>query len=720
MTEKRDFLVEIGTEELPPKALRALEQAFAGDLSSSLAKAGLEHGELKSFATPRRLAVLIRRLAARQPDQKIERRGPPANAAFDAEGLPTRAAQAFAASNKASVEDLQRREEGKGTFLYYVGTKAGAAAVELLPGLVQGALDRLPIPRRMRWGAGEAQFVRPVHWIAMLYGKEVVPATLLDTPSGNLTCGHRFHAPRPLRLSSPSAYERALRERGHVVADFDARRSLIREGVAAVATGLGGRPLVSDALLDEVTALVEWPVPLAGRFEQRFLSLPREVLISTLEDHQRYFPVEGADGRLLPCFITVANIESRDPAKVIAGNERVVRPRLADAAFFWDQDRKSALGARAAGLARVTFQAKLGSLGDKTRRIEALAVEIAQARGRCGDAANPDPAGRARRAAELCKCDLLTAMVGEFPELQGIMGTYYALADGEDTEVATAIREHYQPRGAGDELPGTETGTTIAIADKLDTLAGIFAIGEKPTGTKDPFGLRRAAIGVIRILIEKRLELDLSRLLSRAVELVRADIEKSAAAAGKPAPAPANESIAAEVYDYVLERLRAYYLESAGGAPGSTVTTEMFDAVLATRPVSPLDFDARLRALSAFLALPEAGSLTAANKRVANILRKAGETAPTDVDVSVLQAPAERQLFEAMRERRDGVSAATARKDYAASLTSLAHLRPAVDAFFDQVMVMDEDPRLRANRLALLAQMRELFAGVADLSRLPG
>ncbi|MHB8816671.1 MAG: glycine--tRNA ligase subunit beta [Steroidobacteraceae bacterium] len=718
--EKRDFLVEIGTEELPPKALRALEQAFAGDLSSNLAKAGLTHGELKSFATPRRLAVLIRRLAARQPDQKIERRGPPANAAFDAEGLPTRAAQAFAASNKASVEDLQRREEGKGTFLYYVGTKPGAPAVELLPGLVQGALDRLPIPRRMRWGAGEAQFVRPVHWIAMLYGKEVVPATLLDTPSGNLTCGHRFHAPKPLRLSSPSAYERALRERGHVVAAFEARRSLIREGVAAVAAGLGGRPLVSDALLDEVTALVEWPVPLAGRFEQRFLSLPREVLISTLEDHQRYFPVEGADGRLLPCFITVANIESRDPAKVVAGNERVVRPRLADAAFFWDQDRKSALAARAEGLARVTFQAKLGSLADKTRRIEALAVEIAQARGQSDDAANPNPAGRARRAARLCKCDLLTAMVGEFPELQGIMGTYYALADGEDTEVATAIREHYQPRGAGDALPGTETGTTIAIADKLDTLAGIFAIGEKPTGTKDPFGLRRAAIGVIRILIEKRLELDLSRLLSRAVELVRADIEKSAAAAGKPAPAPANESTAAEVYDYVLERLRAYYLESAGGAPGSTVTTEMFDAVLATRPVSPLDFDARLRALSAFLTLPEAGSLTAANKRVANILRKAGETAPTDVDVSVLQAPAERQLFEVMRERRDGVSAATARRDYAASLTSLAHLRPAVDAFFDQVMVMDEDPRLRANRLALLAQMRELFAGVADLSRLPG
>ena len=716
--DKRDFLVEIGTEELPPKALRLLEQAFAGALAAGLAKADLRHGELKSFATPRRLAVIVRRLAAHQPDQKVERRGPPANAAFDTEGLPTRAAQAFAASCKVSVEELQRRDEGKGTFLYYVGIKPGAPAVELLPGLVQSALDALPIPRRMRWGAGEAQFVRPVHWIALLYGREVVPASLLDTPSGNLTRGHRFHAPKPLRLASPSVYERALRERGYVIADFEARRSLIRQRVTAVAAGLGGRALTGDALLDEVTALVEWPVPLAGRFEERFLSLPREVLISTLEDHQRYFPVEGADGRLLPCFIAVANIESRDPDKVLEGNQRVVRPRLADAAFFWEQDRKSPLAARAEGLAKVTFQAKLGSLGDKARRLTALAVEIA----------DPNLATNTRRAAELCKCDLLTAMVGEFPELQGIMGTYYALADGEDTQVATAIREHYQPRGAGDELPATATGTTLALADRLDTLAGIFAIGEKPTGTKDPFGLRRAAIGIVRIAIEKRLDLDLPRLLTRAVTLVSEDIAKSATVAGKAVPQIAAATVAAEVYDYVLERLRAHYLERSGersgertgGTPGTAMTTEMFDAVLATRPDSPLDFDARLHALSTFLALPEAASLTAANKRVANILRKAGETAPSSVEAGALEAPAERQLFEALRERSDAVAAATARKDYAAALTLLAQLRPAVDAFFDQVMVMDENPKLRANRLALLAQMRESFAGVADLSRLPG
>ena len=726
-SEKRDFLVEIGTEELPPKALRLLEQAFAADLVAALAKAGLKHGEVQSFATPRRLAVIVHRLMAHQPDQKMERRGPPVNAAFDAEGLPTRAAQAFAASNRVAVEELQRREEGKGTFLYYAGVKAGAPAMELLPMLVQNAIDALPIPRRMRWGAGEAQFVRPVHWIALLYGKEVVTATLLDTPSGKLTRGHRFHAPKPLALSSPSVYERTLRDRGHVVASFEARRALIREGTTAVAAGLGGRALMSDALLDEVTALVEWPVPLAGRFDERFLSLPREVLISTLEDHQRYFPVEDVEGRLLPCFIAVANIESREPEKVIEGNQRVVRPRLADAAFFWDQDRKSPLATRAEGLAKVTFQARLGSLADKSRRVAALAQDIAAATAR-PDANDADLTTLARRAAELCKCDLLTAMVGEFPELQGIMGTYYALADGEDTEVAMAIREHYQPRGAGDELPTTRTGTTLAIADKLDTLTGIFAIAEKPTGTKDPFGLRRAAIGIVRIAIEKRLDLDLPRLLARAVTLAGEDIGKAAAAAGKPAPAIATEGVATEVYEYVLERLRAYYLERSEGAagaptsggPSASITTEMFDAVLATRPASPLDFDARLKALSVFLTMPEAASLTAANKRVANILRKAGEGAPAEVDVKVLRAPAERHLFEALRERRDDVSAATSRKDYGASLTLLAQLRPAVDAFFDQVMVMDENPQLRGNRLALLAQMRELFAGVADLSRLPG
>jgi glycyl-tRNA synthetase beta chain len=456
-------------------------------------------------------------------------------------------------------------------------------------------------------------------------------------------------------------------------------------------------------------------VPLAGRFEERFLALPREVLISTLEDHQRYFPVENADGALLPAFIAVSNIESREPQRVREGNERVVRPRLADAAFFWEQDRRQTLASRLPALDAVTFQARLGSLGDKTRRLAALSARIASAMG----ASLPD----ARRAAELAKCDLLSAMVGEFPELQGIMGSYYARADGEPPEAAAAIREHYLPRGAGDGLPETRAGLAVAVADKLDTLAGIFAIGEKPSGTKDPFGLRRAALGVQRILIEKGLDLDLRSLIAEALGAVRADIGRLAAAAPARGAAPAAGAVEEEIYDFLMERLRAYYLEGtrATPQPGRTaVTTEMFDAVLATRPASPLDFDARLSALSAFLDLPEAGSLTAANKRIANILRKANATPPAEVDVRALREDAEVRLFDSMRALRDSVTAATAQREYAGALGRLAQLRPAVDAFFDQVMVMDENPQLRANRLGLLAQLQSFFAGVADLSRLPG
>ena len=727
--ERRDFLLEIGTEELPPKALPALQQALVAGLAAGLDKAGLAHGELVGFATPRRLAVWVKRLAAQQPEQHLKRRGPPVNAAFDASGEPTRAALAFAESCGTRVEALQRLDEGKGTFLFFVGTRAGERAVALLPGLVQAALDALPIPRRMHWGAGNAMFVRPVHWVVMLYGKEVVAATLLDTPAGQLTRGHRFHAPRPMRIASPGSYERTLRERGYVLADFAARRERIRAQVAAAAANVQGRALITEALLQEVTALVEWPVALTGRFEERFLSLPREVLTSTLEDHQRYFPVEDAQGRLLPVFIAVSNIESRDPATVRAGNERVVRPRLADAAFFWEQDRRQPLAARRAALDAVTFQAKLGSLGDKTRRVSALAGEIAVAAGGSRE--------HAQRAAELCKCDLLTAMVGEFPELQGIMGTYYAQADGEPHEVAAAIREHYLPRAAGDQLPATRAGLAVAIADKLDTLAGIFAIGEKPTGTKDPFGLRRAALGVQRILIEKALDLDLRKYIDQALAAVRADIERvraTAATAAEPsqaapgqrpasAAAAAADSTASEIYDFLMERLRAYYLDSAGAPPmpgQAAVTTEMFDAVLAARPGSPLDFDARLKALSTFLELPESASLTAANKRIANILRKANMTPPAEVDVLRLRESAEVRLFDSMRALRDAVATATAQHEYAGALGRLAQLRPAVDAFFDQVMVMDENPQLRANRLSLLAQLQGLFAGVADLSRLPG
>jgi len=722
----RDFLFEIGTEELPPKALLSFQDSLVAHLTAGLDKAGLAHGEVTGYATPRRLAVWVRQLAAAQPAQQLRRKGPPLQAAFDAAGAPTRAAEAFAASCGTTPAKLERLEEGKGTFLYFTGTRPGARTVELLPDLVQSALDALPIPRRMHWGAGTALFVRPVHWVVMLFGADLVPATLLDTASGRDTRGHRFHAPRPLKIGSPDRYERVLRERGYVIASFAARRERIRNQVTGLAKRLRGRALIGAALLDEVTALTEWPVALAGGFEERFLALPREVLTATLEDHQRYFPLEDASGQLLPAFIAVSNIASRDPDKVRAGNERVVRPRLADAAFFWEQDRRQALAARVASLDAVTFEARLGSLGDKTRRVRTLAVAIASA----ADATR----AAAERAAELCKCDLLTAMVGEFPELQGIMGSYYASADGEPGEVAVAIREHYQPRSAGDALPASATGLALAIADKLDTLAGIFAIGEKPTGAKDPYALRRAALGVQRILIEKRLDLDLEQSLRLAVSAARADIERIRAsapaqpAAGRArgaaaAAAQSAEQVVSEVYDFLMERLRVYYLEGPGAAATAglvALTSEIFDAVLATRPASPLDFDARLKALRTFLALPEAASLTAANKRIGNILRKSQQPPPAEVDVARLREAAEVRLFDAMHSLRETVAQATGRREYTGALGKLAQLRPAVDAFFDQVMVMDEDLALRANRLGLLAQLQGLFAGVADLSRLPG
>jgi glycyl-tRNA synthetase beta chain len=697
--EKRDFLVEVGTEELPPKALRELELAFLDGVRKGLTEANLSHGDVQSFATPRRIAVLVKRLLSRQPEQDLKRRGPPVSASFDASGQPTRAASAFADNCGVAVDALQRLDEGKGHFLFYIGKKAGTNTVELLPRIVQASLDALPIAKRMRWGAGTAEFVRPVHWLVMLYGAEVIPATVLDVPAGQHTRGHRFMAPKEIKVTSPASYAKALRDRGRVVPGFEERREIIRAAVAAKSSELGGEPVMDDALLDEVTALVEWPVPVVARFEDRFLALPREVLISTLQAHQRYFPLAKPDGALMSWFITISNIESLDPAQVRAGNERVVRPRLADAAFFWEQDRKQPLSARREALDAVTFQAKLGSVGEKVRRVRTLAGEIAASMGR--------DRAMAERAAELCKCDLLSAMVGEFPELQGVMGGYYAQADGEAAEVATAIREHYLPRSAGDALPATDAGLAVSVADKLDTLAGIFAIGQKPTGARDPFGLRRAAIGVLRALIEKRLDVDLRGFIERAVAL-------------QPVQ---GADVANEIYAYVMERLRAYYLDNVAttaAGDAKVITTEMFDAVLATQPRSPLDFDARLRALSAFLELPESSSLTAANKRIANILRKSEAAVGTEVDVEVLKEPAEVRLFDAMRGLRDAVSSATARREYTAALGQLAQLRPAVDGFFDEVMVNAEDPKLRANRLSLLSGLRGLFAGVADLSRLPG
>jgi glycyl-tRNA synthetase beta chain len=694
MAAKRDFLVEIGTEELPPKSLLTLAAAFAEGIEKGLKGAGLQHGAVERFATPRRLAVRVRRLQERQPDRAVERRGPPLKAAFDAQGAPTQAALAFAKSCGTEVAALEKLETPKGAWLVHRGTEAGAQTLSLLPGIVQASLDALPIAKRMRWGAGEAEFVRPVHWVLMLFGREEVPCEILGVRAGSVTYGHRFMAPKALRIGSPASYVPTLHKRGRVMADIHERRESIRQGVVAAAARVNGQAVIDESLLDEVTALVEWPVPLAGRFDAQYLELPAEVPIATMQDHQRYFPVRDAQGRLMPWFVTVSNIESSDPAQVIAGNERVVRPRLSDAAFFWASDRKQRLDSRCDALKRVTFQTQLGSLHDKSERVRALAKSIAGSIG--------GSAGLADRAAELSKCDLLTSMVGEFPELQGLMGRYYAQLDGEAAEVAEALREQYLPRFAGDELPATRTGMAVSIADKLDTIAGIFATGQKPTGTRDPFGLRRAALGLLRISVERKLDLDLQQLIVQAL-------------AALPFAAP--ENTAREVYDYVFERLRAYYLEGGAGFP---ITTEMFDAVLATRPASPLDLDSRLRALAEFLRLPDAQSLAAANKRIANILRKATEPVRDRVDEDLLRDPAEQILAEQVAAVGRLVEPRFAARQYTEALQSLAVLRKAVDEFFDSVMVMADDPALRANRLALLRRLQSLFMHAADLSRLPG
>ena len=695
---RHDFLVEIGAEEMPPKSLVALGEAFREGIVAGLDAAGLSHGAALAYFTPRRLAVQVTKLLDRQPEQQIERRGPPVSAAFDAAGKPTRAASAFADSCGVKVDDLTRITDNKGEFLFCRTTRPGEQASKLLPGIVQAALDALPIARRMRWGAGTAQFVRPVHWVVMLHGDQVVPGEILGIPAGRMTRGHRFHARKPIALRSPGGYVAAL-EKGHVRADFETRRARIRTGAIAAAEAEGGEAVIDPAVLDEVTALTEWPVPLVGAFEPRFLDLPAEVLIATMQDHQRYFPVRAKDGALMPRFIAVANLESRDPPQVRAGNERVVRPRLADAAFFFAADRKATLQSRRPALGAVTFQAQLGSYADKTARITALAGQVARVAGH-------DPA-TAQRAAEISKCDLLTAMVGEFPELQGVMGRYYAQHDGESAEVAAAIAEQYMPRFAGDALPASGAGLALAMADKLDTLVGIFAIGQKPTGTKDPYGLRRAALGVLRILIESGIALDLRELIRSAIDSIASDLGRLG---GKAPP----DNLAEDIYDYMMERLRAWYLERGG------ITTEMFDAVLDTRPASPLDFDERLRALSRFLALPDAAGLTAANKRIANILKKAGEQPSPRVDPGLLTDANERQLATEIESLRQDVERLVTARRYADALTRLATLRGPVDAFFENVMVMADDVRVRANRLALLAALQRLFLHIANLSRLPG
>ncbi|HMK85592.1 MAG TPA: glycine--tRNA ligase subunit beta [Steroidobacteraceae bacterium] len=685
----RHLLVELGTEELPPRTLQELSNALTEGIVKGLDAAGIAHRAARGYATPRRLAVLVSSCAEFAADRRVERRGPPVASAFDAAGAPTQAAFAFARNCGVLVDDLERLTNEKGAWLLYRGVERGAATTVLLGEVVNEAIGALPIARRMRWGSRTAEFVRPVHSLVLMLGEEVVPAEVLGLAAGRTTRGHRFHAPRPIRLKSAKSYARRLLG-AKVMADFEARRERIRSGVIAAAQEAGGKALIEPELLDEVTALVEWPVPLVGRFDPRFLELPREVVIATISDHQRYFAIEGADGRLTGGFIAVSNIESRDPAKVREGNERVVRPRLGDAAFFWEQDRKVPLAERARELSGVTFQAKLGSYAEKTARLKSLAVAIGE---------KMAAGAHVARAAELAKADLMTAMVGEFPELEGIMGRYYAQAEGYPEELARAIEEHYRPRFAGDELPATKTGQALALADKLDTLSGIFAIGERPTGTKDPFGLRRAALGVLRILLECRLDLDLTALLG-------------ASAAAQPVQ---RAGVATEVYDFIAERLRGLLLERADGT-----TPEMIDAILANRPPSPLDADARLQALKEFLTLPDSSVLTAINKRIGNILRKAGPEGELGVRPAAFTEAAERELHRSVEELAGEVGRATVQRRYVDSLRLLPRLRGPVDVFFERVMVMDDDRDRRSNRLALLREVQRLLGSVADLSRLPG
>ena len=687
----QDFLVELGTEELPPKALKPLSDAFTQGIAQGLKDAGLDFGRVEAFAAPRRLAVRVRDLADAQPDKPVEKRGPAVKAAFDDAGNPTRALTGFANSLGVTPDQLDTLETDKGAWLVYRTVEQGKATVDLLPQLVEQALAALPIPKRMRWGAYRTEFVRPVHWVVLLYGNQVINTPIMGLTPGNKTRGHRFHCPEPLIVPTPNDYEVVLKQEGHVLADFAERREQIRAGVEALAEReTGGRAVIDEDLLDEVTALNEWPVPLMGRFEERFLAVPPEALISSMKEHQKYFHVVDRDGRMLPLFITVANIESKDPAQVIAGNEKVIRPRLSDAAFFYETDRKTRLEDRVDALKPIVFQEKLGSLYDKSMRVAALARRIAEAIG-------SDPA-LAERAARLAKTDLVTEMVLEFTELQGIMGQYYARHDGEPEEVAQALNEQYMPRFAGDDLPTTPTGCAVAIADRIDSLVGLFGINQPPSGTRDPFALRRAALGVLRIIIERQLPLDLQTLCEWA--------EQNFTVLTEP-------RVADTVVDYMLGRFRAHYEEQGIGA-------EVYLAVHARRPTRPLDFDRRVKAVEAFRQLPEAQALAAANKRVSNILTKqGGDDVPESVDTGRLQDAAEKALAAKVDELSAQVGPLFDQGDYASALTALAGLRAPVDTFFDQVMVMAEDDAVRRNRLALLNRLRNLFLRVADISLLP-
>lgn len=686
MTEKT-FLVEIGTEELPPKALRSLAESFAANLTAELDAANLAHGAVEWFAAPRRLAVKIANLSAAQADREVEKRGPAIAQAFDAEGKATKAAEGWARGCGITVDQADRLVGDKGEWLVYRAHLKGESAQTLLPAMIATSLQKLPIPKLMRWGDSDVQFVRPVHTVTILLGDELIPAKILGIDAARTIRGHRFMGKPEFTIDNADQYPQILLERGKVIADYEQRKAVIKQGAEQAAAEIGGIADLSESLLEEVTSLVEWPVVLTAKFEEKFLAVPAEALVYTMKGDQKYFPVYDAAGKLLPNFIFVANVESKDPQQIISGNEKVVRPRLADAEFFFNTDRKKRLEDNLPRLETVLFQKQLGTLRDKTDRIQALAGWVAEQIG-----ANVE---NAKRAGLLSKCDLMTNMVFEFTDTQGVMGMHYARHDGEAEEVAVALNEQYQPRFAGDQLPESQVACALAIADKMDTLAGIFGIGQHPKGDKDPFALRRAALGALRIIVEKNLPLDLQTLTEEAVRLYGDKLT--------------NAKVVDDVVDFMLGRFRAWYQEE-----GHAVDT--IQAVLARRPTKPADFDARVKAVSYFRTLDAAATLAAANKRVSNILTKSKEALYDQVHASVLKEPSEVKLATHLVVLRDKLEPLFAAGQYQEALVELAALREPVDAFFDGVMVMAEDEAVRINRLTLLSKLRELFLQVADIS----
>ena len=682
----QNFLVEIGTEELPPKALKTLATSFADNVEAELNQAGLSFDKIEWFAAPRRLAVKVLNLATQQPSKEIEKRGPAVSAAFDAEGKPTKAAEGWARGCGITVEQAERIATDKGEWLVHRAKIEGQPTKNLLNDIVANALAKLPIPKPMRWADKTVQFIRPVHTVTLLLGDELIEGEILGVESARTIRGHRFLGEKEFEIQHADQYPQLLREKGSVVADFNERKAEILAKSQAKATALGGVADIEESLLEEVTSLVEYPNVLAAKFEERFLAVPAEALVYTMKGDQKYFPIYDKDGKLLPHFIFVSNINPEDPTAIIEGNEKVVRPRLTDAEFFFKTDLKQKLVDRLPRLETVLFQQQLGTLKDKTDRIEQLAGEIAKQIG-------ADEA-KAKRAGLLSKCDLMTNMVFEFTDTQGVMGMHYARHDGEDEEVAVALNEQYMPRFAGDELPKSLVASAVALADKFDTLTGIFGIGQAPKGSADPFALRRAALGALRIIVEKNLPLDLDDL-----------VKKSAALFGDKLT---NQNVVADVVDFMLGRFRAWYQDEG-------IAVDVIQAVLARRPTHPADFDARVRAVSHFRTLDSAEALAAANKRVSNILAKA-DAAIGEINLTACVEPAEKALAEAVLALRTEVQPLIAQGDYTAVLDKLANLRAPVDSFFDNVMVNAEDPALRQNRLAILNTLQGLFLQVADIS----